>query len=353
MVTLQKIPIINILSPSREKERALFLKRLGALLKEGYSIKESLKFMSRFEKEETKRWVTRLQEGLIEGRTLHEELEKIGFSNKICAQIYLANQSADYAHTMVQCGEDLFKQEKLKKKFWSLLSYPLILLAFLFFMLMLMRFLILPNMQNMFLANTTDPTIYGNFLVKFIYYSPQIFTMSFLVLFLTYRRLENKLSHYTKLEKIQFFSRWPVIRKYLTNYWTHFIFTEWGQLLKRGISFHEIIAMMSAEASSAVLKEAGELLSIQMLEGRTIKEALKVLPFFEEEALVVINHGENLGKVSSEMLIYASYCEEALAEQLEKAMSKLQPIIFIFIALMIIAIYAAMILPIYSLMEGV
>lgn len=353
MATLQNIRIISILSPSIEKERALFLKRLGALLEEGYSIKNSLKFMSMFEKSQTKSWVTSLETGLVKGNALHVELERIGYSNKICSQIYLASRSGAYAKTIVQCGDDLIEQEKFKKRLWSLLSYPFILLAFLLFMLLLMRFLVLPNMQNMLSSNTTETNIYANFLVAFIYYSPQIMIVSLSGLVITSLYLEKKLSHFTTLEKIRFFSHWPIIRKYSTNYWTNFIFFEWGQLLKKGISFHEIIAMMSEEAASSVLKETGELLSKEMLQGKTVKEALKILPFFEDEAFIVINHGENLGQLGSEMLIYASYCEEALTEELEKALSRLQPLIFIFIALMIIAIYAAMILPIYTLMEGI
>lgn len=353
MATLQKIRIINILSPSIEKERAMFLKRLGALLQEGYSIKNSLKFMSMFEKPQTKVWVSSLEKGLVQGNTLHVELEKIGYSNKICSQIYLASQSGAYAKTILQCGDDLFEQEKFKKRLWSLLSYPFILLSFLFLMLMLMRFLILPNMQNMFSSNKTETNIYADLLVALIYYSPQIMIVSVSLLAMIYFYLGKKLTHFTTLEKIRFFSNWPIIRKYSTNYWTNFIFLEWGQLLKKGISFHEIIAMMSEEEASSVLKETGELLSKEMLQGKTVKEALKILPFFEEEAFVVINHAENLGKLGSEMLIYASYCEQSLTEQLEKTLSKLQPLIFIFIALMIIAIYAAMILPIYTLMEGI
>lgn len=153
MDILQKIRTINILSPKLEKEKALFLKRLGGLLEEGYSIQHSLRFIEKFEKQQIKEWIVSLQNGLVRGTSFHEELEKIGYSSKTCSQIYLASQYGDYGKTLTRCGEDLLKQEQFKKKLVNLLSYPLLLMVFLLSMLMLMRFLILPNMENLFSNN--------------------------------------------------------------------------------------------------------------------------------------------------------------------------------------------------------
>lgn len=353
MATLQKAHIINILSPKIEKEKALLLKRLGGLLVEGYSIKDSLKLIEKFGKDDIKSWISSLQEGLVKGSSFHEELEKIGYSSKTCSQIYLASQYGDYGKTISRCGEDLLEQEKFKKKVRSLLSYPLLLLVFLFSMLMLMRFLILPNMENLFSSNLSETNIYADLLVSFIYYSPQIIIITLFLMILGYSMMKRNLSTISALERIRFFTKWPFIRAYLTNYWTSFIFLEWSQLLKKGLSFHQVIEIMSEEDASAVLKETGELLSNEMLQGKSVKEALEILPFFEEEALVVISHGENLGQLGIEMQVYSSYCKEELTEQIEKLLGILQPVIFIFIALMIIAIYASMILPIYTLMEGI
>ena len=110
--------------------------------------------------------------------------------------------------------------------------------------------------------------------------------------------------------------------------------------------------MMQNGEASKLLQETGQVLAAEMKLGKAIHEAINVLPFFHKEGLQVITHGENLGKLSTEMLVYASYCETRLNERVEKLMSKIQPIIFCFVALMIIAIYSALMLPIFSLMEG-
>lgn len=353
MDILQKLRTTNILSPDLNKEKGMFLRRLGGLLEEGYSIKQSLKFIEKFEKEPVKTWITQLQKGLMQGQQLHEELEKIGYSSKICSQIYLASQAGNYGEIVKRCGEDMLEQEQFKKKLRSLLAYPCVLFVFLLVMLVLMRFLILPNMENMFADNLSETNIYADFLVSFIYYSPQIILLSLGGLIASYWFINRKLTDYSPLERIQFFIKKPFISQYLKNYWTNFIFLEWGQLLRNGVSFQEIIVLMAEEDASAMLKETGEILKNEMIQGKSVKESLRALPFIEEEALAVISHGENLGHLGTELLIYASYCEVELTDRLEKLLGKLQPIVFVFIALMIIAIYASMILPIYTLMEGI
>lgn len=353
MDIFQKVRTLNILSPSLKKEKGLFLKRMGALLEEGYSIKNTLKFIDKFEKDIIKSWIASIQEGLLRGSSFHEELARIGFSSKVCSQIYLASQYGDYAKTISHCGEQLLEQEEMKKKVRSLLSYPAILLLFLLAMLMVMRFLILPNMASLFSSNSTDTNIYSNPLVLFIYYSPQFIIIVIVLLFLGFYILNKKLDKLSAVKKIAYFMKWPIINMYLKDYWTHFLFLEWGQLLKNGVSFQELVAIMTGKDASLILQETGEILTKEMSQGKSIKQALEVLPFFKEEAMIVISHGENLGQLSTEMIIYSSYCEVELVDRIEKSLGKLQPLIFIFIALMIIAIYASLMLPVFSLMEGI
>lgn len=353
MDIFQKIPTINIISPSLEKEKGLFLKRVGDLISEGYSIKNTLKFIEKFEKELVKSWIKNIQDGLLRGSTFHEELGKIGFSSKICSQIYLASRYGDYGKTIRRCGEQLLEQEEMKKKIRSLLTYPLILLVFLLGMLMAMRFLILPTMATLFSANTVETDIYSNYLVQFIYYSPQIILISIVSVCLGILGLSKKLENLSAIERITYFMKWPILHTYFKDYWTHFLFLEWGQLLRNGVSFQELVFIMSSEDASQILQETGAILTQEMSQGKSIKEALEGLPFFKEEAMLVISHGENLGQLSTEMLTYSSYCEIELVDRIEKLLGKLQPVIFIFIALMIIAIYAAMMLPIFTLMEGI
>lgn len=353
MASFQKKLTTNILSREQPGEKGLFLKRIGMLLEEGYSIKDTLSFLFRIEKGTTKLWVVSIQEGLLRGSSFHEELEHLGFSSKVCAQIYLASQFGNYGKAITQAGEQLLGGLEKQKKLKSLTAYPLILTFFLIGMLLLMRFLILPQMESLFTNTGSDEDLYANGLVMMVYYSPQIITGCLIFFLLTGVILKRVLAGKTMLDKVNFFMRIPFVKIYLKDYYTQFFFFEWGNLFQSGSSFQEIVTIMQGEGASKLLQETGQTLAEQMKLGKPIHESLQILPFFHEEALQVITHGENLGKLSTEMLVYASYCETQLNTRVEKLMGKIQPVIFIFIAMMIVSIYGALMLPIFSLMEGI
>lgn len=344
---------LNITSREKPNEKGIFLKRIGTLLEEGYSIRDALAFLSKIEKGFSKKWIEEIQRGMLLGHSFHKELENNGFPTKVCGQIYFASHYGDYGQTITRCGEQLLKELDKKKKMRSLLTYPLLLVFFLFGMLLMMRFLILPHMETLFISLESTTEIYSNGVVNFIYYSPQIIIGTIFLILLGILFVKNKLQKGSVIEGLAFFIKQPFLKNYLKDYWSSFFFQEWGYLFKNGCSFQEIIFIMQGEGASKLLQEAGAILSQQMALGKAINESLEALPFFHEEGLMVVTHGESLGKLSTEMLVYASYCENELNNRVEKLMSKLQPIIFSFIALMIIAIYASLMLPIFSLMEGI
>lgn len=352
MVSFRKKLTTNILSREKPGEKGIFLKRMGLLLEEGYAIKDALSFLSRIEKGLTKSWIASIQSGLLKGSSFHEELERLGFSSKVCAQIYLASQFGNYGRAITQTGDQLLASLEKQKKLKSLTAYPLILTFFLIGMLLLMRFLILPQMESLFTNTGSGEDLYSNKLVMMVYYSPQILIGSLLLFLLIFFVSKKVLEKKPMLEKVQLFMKIPFVKVYLTDYYTQFFFFEWGNLFQNGSSFQEIVTIMQGEDASRLLQETGEKLSKQMKLGKTVHESLEVLPFFHEEAIQVITHGENSGKLSTEMLVYASYCETQLNMRIEKLMGKIQPLIFIFIALMIISIYGALMLPIFSMMEG-
>lgn len=344
--------IFNIISRERVNEKGMFLKRIGALIEEGYSIKDALEFLLKIEKGHAKEWVKEIQKGMLLGNSFHEELEKIGFSSKVCAQIFFATHYGNYGETITRCGNQLLFEVERRKKFNSLLRYPLLLVGFLFGMLLMMRFLILPHMEVLFTSIHSNSDMFSSSLIQFIHYSPQIILGLISIFVILFFGLKKKFSKKSIVENFQIIIKQPILRPYVRDYWTAFFFNEWGYLFKSGCSFQEIVTIMKGKDASKILQETGTILSKQMEMGNSINESLTVLPFFHDEALLVVNHGENIGKLSVEMLVYAAYCENELNNRVEKLMEKIQPIVFMFIGLMIVGIYASLMLPIFSIMEG-
>ena len=67
--------------------------------------------------------------------------------------------------------------------------------------------------------------------------------------------------------------------------------------------------------------------------------------------VLIIEYGEMKGKLGDELLIYSDESWTKFFEKVESAMNVIQPLVFLFVALMIVLIYAAMLLPIYAQMD--
>ncbi|QWL82009.1 Late competence protein ComGB [Streptococcus sp. ZB199] len=65
----------------------------------------------------------------------------------------------------------------------------------------------------------------------------------------------------------------------------------------------------------------------------------------------MIEYGEVKSKLGSELEIYAEKTWEDFFRRVHKAMNVIQPLVFVFVALVIVLLYAAMLLPIYQNME--
>ncbi|AML47434.1 type II secretion system F family protein [Streptococcus suis] len=91
---------------------------------------------------------------------------------------------------------------------------------------------------------------------------------------------------------------------------------------------------------------------------------LAALPFFgkliqiyltayyaREWGSLIVEYGQVKSKLGGELTVYAAECWEDFFSRVNRAMQLIQPLVFLFVALMVVLIYAAMLLPIYQNME--
>jgi len=90
-----------------------------------------------------------------------------------------------------------------------------------------------------------------------------------------------------------------------------------------------------------------------MLEGKSFNEKIESYPFFKEELALIIEYGQMKSRLGRELSLYADETFDDFFSQVDRSLQLIQPLIFLFVAMMIIMIYAAMLLPIYQNMEMV
>ena len=143
----------------------------------------------------------------------------------------------------------------------------------------------------------------------------------------------------------------PVFGVYIRLYLTAYYSREWGNLIGQGIELAQIVQLMQTQ-KARLFQELGEDMEIGLLSGREFHQKVLDYSFFNKELGLIIEYGEVKSKLGSELDVYAEECWESFFNKLTQATQLIQPLVFVFVALVIVMIYAAMLLPMYQNMGG-
>ena len=268
-------------------------------------------------------YVTEMRAGLSAGQSFSEIVSRLGFSDSVVTQLSLSELHGNLTLSLGKIEAYLENLSKVKKKLIEVGTYPLMLLGFLVLIMLGLRNYLLPQLDSQNLAT------------RLINHLPQIFLWSSLVLAILvslavfYYRKSSKIRFFSKLAALPFFGR--LVQAYLTAYYAR----EWGNMIGQGLELSQIFAIMQ-EQPSQLFQEIGEDMAAAL---------------FKKELSLMIEYGEVKSKLGSELEVYAEKTWEEFFLRINRAMNFIQPLVFIFVALVIVLLYAAMLLPIYQNME--
>jgi len=327
-----------------------FLKRCGRLLLDGFSLQDALRFLETIVDDESNRMIRIIYREVSQGLLFSDALKAAGFPDVICAQLYFSLYHGHLAETTLQAGHQLLKQADRKKKLMALLQYPLVLLCFVMMMLLAMRYILLPHMSDLTSMQTTELDFGTRFILGAVYHAPIIFLTGSVLLAAGLLAAFHKARRLSPVARLKWTAGWSKSSLFRL-YWTRFFSNEWGGLLKGNTSLFEVVAIMKQNGLSPLITEMGELIESEMKQGHAFHETLKEMNFLNQELTLVIRQGEQSGRLGQELEMYAENCEEEFDKNVERVMNWIQPVIFIFVAVIIVAIYAALLLPTFSAMQ--
>ncbi|GBG96501.1 competence type IV pilus assembly protein ComGB [Lactococcus termiticola] len=308
---------------------------MANLFSAGFHLAEVVDFLRRSRLTEN-RLVEQMQAGLLSGQRLSDILEELDFSKLVLTQLSLAEEHGDLASTLVLIETQLRKKLKVQQKLLGLLTYPLILLFFLFVIIFVMKSYLLPNLE----METTLAVFIINHLLEISFGFLAIVALLVVSVRLYFKRLTVS-QRYEKLMKL------PFLKAYIQTYLTAFFAREWGNLISQGLTL-EAISQVMQDQKSPIFQEVGHSLQAEMQAGQSFSASVASKPYLKPELALMIEYGEFKDKLGIELSLYADESWEAFFDRLNRAMLFIQPLIFSFVALMILLIYAAMLLPIYN-----
>ena len=279
-----------------------------------------------------------LTDGLMLGKPFSVLLSDLRFSDAVVTQVSLAEIHGNIGTSLNNIQNYLEKLAQVRKKLVEVATYPVILLLFLVLIMLGLKQYLLPQMEG------------GNLATALLEYFPQIFLSGTLILalaaaaVLVWYRKNSKMRVVCTLVNIPFLGQF--VKGYLTAYYA----CEWGNLIGQGLEMMQIVSIMQ-EQQSSLFQEIGRDLEIALANGIHFCDHILTYSFFHRELGLIIEYGQAKSKLGRELSVYADECWDRFFTKVNRSMQLIQPLIFLFVALMIVMIYAAMLLPIYQNME--
>lgn len=333
-----------------KKHHVYFLKTLAELLEQGFSLNQALEFMQLLmpDNHELLQKVT-IQLGT--GEAFEKCLQSLGYSVPVVAQLFYAQRQGRFVQALKDNAHHLQRMADYRKKVVRLLTYPLLMGTFLVALLFGMRNFMLPHIMNFISPRVYEENRLVQGLVLFFTYLPQLI-ISFCAFFiLVFTTLDVYLMRMSYFQRYRLLCRFPLSHKWCRWHCTYKVAKELGYFFEAGYSLQQLLDVLIQYPVDPFLAEMAQFLWQKMAQGCALTEALEECGIFTREFSAIIYQGELTSQTASKCLIYADKLLNDLFADLSKKLAYVQPVLFILIAVLVLAMYLMMLLPMLT-MDG-
>ncbi|MEQ9810351.1 competence type IV pilus assembly protein ComGB [Streptococcus jiangjianxini] len=319
------------------KKQVKIIQLFNNLLSSGFNLPETVDFLKRSQLVPDQQ-IQIMHETLLNGFGLPILMKNLGFSEAVVTQLSLAETHGNTQKSMTKIESYLRRVSLMRKKLIEVATYPIILLLFLVLIMLGLKNYLLPQIEE------------GNAATALLEHFPLVFLVA-IVTFFCLSLLAIYFGKKTEPIKLyRFLSGFPFIGYIIKLYLTAYYAREWGNLLGQGVEMTSIVSLMQ-EQESRLFSSIGRDMQAALLSGQSFHKKVLDYPFFLKELSLIIEYGDAKGHLGQELDVFSEELWEQFFYRLNKAMQLIQPFIFILVALMIVMIYAAMLLPMYQSME--
>lgn len=324
------------------REQILFFQELGELLQSGYSISQSLDILASAHMR-WQQWLTEVRSELKRGIALHRILQK-DVSSQIVLQLKLADQHGNLSETLVAIGKNLAKLQQQQNKVMQVMRYPLILLGILATMLIGLKYLLYPILnqwQDKSTMAVTSNHVYSYFLGISACLIVAILGM------IWHRK--------TARQKLIILVKIPIIRNIVKTIVTYQVTQQLATLLSSGLTVPEILEEMvqsNEENSKSKVLAIVTHAHLNLKQGQTIENYVLTQPYFNRSLAGYFSRGHEPKVLAKYLSYYAKTQFQLLMQQTDRLINTLQPLFFGIIGLAIVGLYMSMLLPMYQSIGG-
>ncbi|GAA0443467.1 hypothetical protein GCM10008983_20870 [Lentibacillus halophilus] len=336
--------------PPRKELQLRFLHRLARLLKNGCTIVEALDMMQW--DDQLKPIASAIIDSLKDGKPLDEALDHIHFNPVITSYLYFVRHNGDLETNLEKCAVMYEQRLTYLKKFYETARYPIILFVIFMFLLYFIKQSILPSFLKLFQGTTeTAPTV---MLTVAVIDMVGYFLLGILIIlgiaWIVWRFSRNRINI---SKRINIYNRIPIYRQYKQTQISFLFAVHISSLLMSGLSMKDILINMARQKKQPILAHYASLLTDELSRGIYMTHLLTQLPLIDKQLSSIFQRHTDVKALEKDLSIYSELQTEETHRKIMKTITYIQPVFFIMLGGMIVAIYASLMWPMFQLIKTI
>ena len=351
--------IVIFESKPNYKDVLFFTKHLSTMIKSGVTLADALDILiEQKQSVRLEKTIKAVLKDINNGSTFRDALAKYPkiFDDFYLNLVKVGEESGNLSENMKFLAKQMAKKYNLRKKIQGALLYPALIFSSAVVIGTVLSVFILPKLLDFFTAFAGELPLSTRILLAIAElmnnYGVIVFTFIFSLPFVFILLLKN--------EKFKFIChsfqlRVPIIGNLIKYNELSNLSRNLGTLLSSGVPALESLSTATETAKNLLFKKELKLTEEKVQEGKSISWAMlnaekTVFPplFFK-----MIEIGEKTGNLSDSLLYLADFYEEEIDEVSKNLSQLLEPVLLVFIGLVVGFLALAIISPIYQLTSSV
>ncbi len=329
----------------------LFNQQLSALLRAGIPVLQSIGLLRQRSASSSLRAVlTDVEEKIRTGVPLSDAFESQGVFPRIyTASILAGERSGSLDDVLSRYVEYLKRSVGVSRKLRGALAYPAFLLLAATMMVVFLVLYIVPRMSNLFQGLHTSkglPTVTVVVLTISTTVTSNIWWMLPLGIIIGLGLFFWLRTHHGKLTLHRFLLRMPIAGALIRQMAIAQVARSLSTLVSGGLTVPDSWDISSQAITNLELRRRSQSVLPMIREGRGFTEALSAANWVPELGLDMIGIGENSGSLREMLDEVADFFDAESEVKLEQLTTLMEPVILVFMALIVVAILLAIYLPI-------
>ncbi|HGM3507293.1 type II secretion system F family protein [Clostridioides sp. ZZV15-6383] len=340
-----------VLNRISDKEVRVICKEIGILLESGCEITKIFEIIESQSSKKVKKLLNIVSNHIQKGNSISESFQITGtFSKFFISMVKAGETSGNLDIIMSDLSNYYDKEYKLKTKVVTISIYPIILIALSIISMIFIFIFVIPNFQVVFASNGIEPPLITKVLMEmstivtnnlgYLTFSFILFLIGaiyFLITNNSVKRLINSLKF-----------KLPFVRRINQLVATTRFSRALSILISSGIQIVEAIDMSASVIDNEFIYERLKISNNYIKKGNGIGKSLNLANIFPKLFISMANTGEESGKLDKSLDVINKFYENELNNKIEQIMKFIEPMLIVFMGLIIGTFILAMVIPMFD-----